>query len=61
MGTNVLRTGYVLMRLLLISYNLDISASQTEKYDFVIGIASGKINFENIVHWLNDHVTGIKV
>ncbi|MBL0883899.1 MAG: type II toxin-antitoxin system death-on-curing family toxin [Chitinophagaceae bacterium] len=55
------RTGYVLMRLLLISYNLDISASQTEKYDFVISVASGKIIFENIVHWLNGHVTGIEV
>ena len=50
------RTGYVLMRLLLMRYNLDINASQTEKYDFVISIASGHQNFENIIAWLNKHV-----
>jgi death on curing protein len=50
------RTGYVLMRLLLMRYNLDLNADQTEKYDFVISIASGHQNFENIVAWLNKHV-----
>lgn len=50
------RTGYVLMRLLLISYNLDLNASQTEKYDFVISIATGHQNFEAIIAWLNKHV-----
>lgn len=46
------RTGYVLMRLLLIANNYDIKASQENKYDFVIKIASGKSNFEEIVDWL---------
>ena len=35
------RTGYVLMRLLLINNGIDIKASQIEKYNFVIKIASG--------------------
>jgi len=30
------RTGYVLMRLILIEHGLDISATQDEKYQFVI-------------------------
>lgn len=35
------RTGYVLMRLLLIENSYDIQASQDEKYQFVVRIASG--------------------
>lgn len=51
------RTGYVLMRLLLMEYGADISASQEEKYDFVIRIASAKYNFNDIVYWLEHYVT----
>jgi death on curing protein len=34
------RTGYVLTRLLLLQNGYDIEASQQDKYDFVISIAS---------------------
>jgi len=50
------RTGYVLMRLLLLSNGMDIKASQQEKYEFVINIASGKEGFEYIVYWLEEHI-----
>jgi death-on-curing protein len=50
------RTGYVLMRMYLISNELDIQATQEEKYDFVIKIASGLIKFEDIFEWLKKHV-----
>jgi death-on-curing protein len=50
------RTGYVLMRIYLISNGLDIQATQEEKYDFVINIASGLIKFESIVEWLTKHI-----
>lgn len=50
------RTGYVLMRLFLMRYTLDLNASENEKYAFVISIASGHETFENIVAWLNKHV-----
>ena len=50
------RTGYVLMRLLLIQNGFDINASQDEKYQLVIRIASGKSNFSDIVYWLQHHV-----
>ncbi len=49
------RTGYVLMRLLLLHNKLDIVASQEEKYSFVMDIASGYSNFETIVKWLANH------
>lgn len=50
------RTGYVLMRLLLLENGYDIEASQDEKYKFVISIASGEIQIEGIVNWLNNHL-----
>lgn len=46
------RTGYVLLRLLLISNGLDFSVTQDQCYSFIIDIASGKLNTEGIVHWL---------
>jgi death-on-curing protein len=49
------RTGYVLMRLFLMENGLDINADQTEKYHFVIGIASGELSHEMIVEWIRDH------
>ena len=46
------RTGYTLMRLILLSDGLDISASEDEKYEFVIGIAEGKMTFDRIQTWI---------
>ncbi len=53
------RTGYVLMRLLLLEHGLDIEASQEDKYLFVIKLASGKINYNDAVFWLNNHIVNI--
>ncbi|MEO7266180.1 MAG: type II toxin-antitoxin system death-on-curing family toxin [Ferruginibacter sp.] len=50
------RTDYVLMRIFLITNGLDINATQEEKYDFVINIASGKTKFEEITEWLTNHI-----
>ena len=49
------RTGYVLMRIFLINNGLDINASQEDKYNFVIDIASGEMKFEKIVKWLSKY------
>lgn len=46
------RTGYTLLRLFLIRNRIDINASQNNKYEFVIDIASGILKFEGIVSWL---------
>jgi death on curing protein len=46
------RTGYTLMRLLLLNNSLDVIATEDEKYDFVIRIAEGKSSIEEIRNWL---------
>ena len=51
------RTGYVLMRLFLLENNFDIRASQEEKYEFVITIASGNKSLIEIVGWLLTHTS----
>jgi len=48
------RTGYVLMRVFLLNNGYDIIASQNEKYEFLIRIASGKSNFNDIIYWLEN-------
>ena len=50
------RTGYVLMRMILMEYGLDITANQKDKYDFVISIASGDLNHDQIKEWIKDHI-----
>ncbi|EON78041.1 Death on curing protein, Doc toxin [Lunatimonas lonarensis] len=46
------RTGYVFMRLVLMNFGKDIQATQDEKYDLVIAVASGKLDFQEIVTWI---------
>ena len=50
------RTGYVLMRLLLLRAGTDIVASQKEKYAFVIKVASGEAGYDWILGWLKRHL-----
>lgn len=50
------RTGYVLMRIMLMKYGSDIHASQEEKYDFIIRIASGEKNIDLIKEWIHSHL-----
>jgi death-on-curing protein len=49
------RTGYTLLRLFLIQNEIDIIASQDNKYEFVIDIASGTLKYEGIVSWLSSN------
>jgi death on curing protein len=46
------RIAYVLMRLILLQYNLDLRAAQDEKYDFVIKAASGEMDIDSIKDWI---------
>lgn len=50
------RTGYTLMRLHLLNNGIDINASEDDKYDFVISIASGEINFDQIKQWIENNL-----
>jgi len=53
------RIGYVLMRLYLLENGLDLNASIDEKYKFVISIASGEFQFDEILEWINNHIESI--
>ncbi len=48
------RIGYVMMRFFLLQNKLDIKATQSEKYDFVIKIANGQIQFDQILAWIEE-------
>ena len=50
------RTGYVIMRLFLLSNGYDIEANQDEKYEFVMGIAEGSMSIELITSWIFTHL-----
>lgn len=50
------RTGYTLMRLILLEHGKDIEASEEEKYQFVIGVASGELKYEAILLWIKGNL-----
>lgn len=50
------RTGYTLFRLLILNDGLDISATEEQKYKFVIGIASGELKYDSILKWIQTHL-----
>jgi len=51
------RTGYTLLRLYLLHNDVDITASQDNKYEFVINIASGTLKYDGIISWLSSNTT----
>jgi death-on-curing protein len=53
------RIGYVMMRFFLMQNKIDLKATQSEKYDFVINIASGQLNFDQIKAWISDKTVNI--
>lgn len=50
------RTGYVLARLIIMNGDLDIYANEDQKYQLVISISKGEVNFDYIKDWLKNHV-----
>ena len=49
------RTGYTVLRLYLLQNSLEITASSDNRYEFVINIASGTLQYERIVDWLKSN------
>lgn len=49
------RTGYVLMRLILLENEMDIEASESDKYDLIISVSKGESKLEEIKAWLSSH------
>jgi len=50
------RTGYALFRLLLLSENKQIKANLNKTYEFVISVAEGNMNYDQILSWTRMHV-----
>ena len=50
------RIGYVLMRVFLLDNGFDLISSQDDKYNFVMEIASGSIDYDTICNWITDHI-----
>ncbi len=46
------RIGYVMLRFFLMESGYDLSASQTDKYNFIIEISKGGLDFEGIKKWI---------
>ncbi len=49
------RTAFYLASVLLLDSNLEFTATEDEKYDFLIDIAKGEMEFDSIVEWLIEH------
>ncbi len=50
------RTGYALSRLILQVHGLDIVATEDERYDLVIQVATGKLDADGVCAWLQSRV-----
>jgi death on curing protein len=50
------RTAYVLMRIMLLEGGNDISASEDDKYEFVINAAQGQLSFDQIIIWITSNL-----
>jgi death-on-curing protein len=44
------------MRLVLMNFGKDIQAPQDEKYNFVMAVASGQLDFQQIVTWIKQRI-----
>ena len=50
------RMGYAFMRLLLSEEGYELKASENETYNFIISIAEGKMNSEEIINWIKNNI-----
>ena len=46
------RMGYIFMRLTLLQFGMDLQATQDEKFEMVMAVAKGEMNFEEIRKWI---------
>ncbi|MGV3636391.1 MAG: type II toxin-antitoxin system death-on-curing family toxin [Flavobacteriales bacterium] len=50
------RAGYVLARLLLMTHDLDIHATDNEEFDLIIQVATGTLDVQDITEWIESHI-----
>jgi death-on-curing protein len=53
------RTGALAMFTFLMEYGIEINASNTNFYNFVIAISTGEMKFEAIVAWLKENTKAL--
>ncbi|MGN8069180.1 type II toxin-antitoxin system death-on-curing family toxin [Mucilaginibacter sp. SG564] len=53
------RTAYALLRLTLLEFEIDLTATEDEKYDMTISASKGELNFDGIKLWLTEKVKKI--
>jgi death-on-curing protein len=53
------RTAYILLRYTLSLFDFDIMAFEDEKYKMTIDASSGKIRFDEIKRWIENHLVSI--
>jgi death on curing protein len=53
------RIGYVLMRYFLLEHKIDIKATQSDKFDFVMKIAKGQSSTNEICGWIKEKSNNI--
>lgn len=53
------RTAYALMELVLEDGGLRLAASEDEKYDMIIQVATGQLDLEGIVAWMKGRVVAV--
>lgn len=55
------RTAYTLLRLTLIEFEIDIIATEDEKYNITIAASKGELNFDGIKLWLVEKTAPINI
>ena len=55
------RIGFVVMRLILLERVWELNVTQDEKFQFVIKIASGKMEFNEIYDWIKSNAIRISI
>lgn len=50
------RTGYILMRSILLQYDMDLNVTEEIKYKFVIEVSEGKHTIDSIKNWIQKHL-----
>lgn len=54
------RTGYLLMELVLLENGMALSATEDEKYEMVIQVATGKLDANGVRAWMESRVVPVK-
>ena len=55
------RIAFFLLRLILLDYDVDVSVTEDEKYDFTIAASMGELDFDKIKAWIDSKLINISL